>query len=419
MTNKEIQKKKVFLRTFGCQMNVRDSEALTGLFLKKGYVLTDDVDNADVVVLNTCAVRDNAQNRAVWTAATLKRLKSQVTGHKSQVKKRNTHDALRNTKHARRPIIAFVGCVAQREGEALFKKYPHIDLILGPANLDKAPEYIEKIRKQRGRIIDIADKQRDEDFYAAEYRDDKKRAQVVISTGCSNYCTYCVVPSARGDLRLRKPEDILEEVKKNVVSGRTKIMLLGQNVNDYNYRAQATSHKSQDKKRDTQYAVRNTSVNFVELLRMVENVPGIEEIKFMTSNPKNTTTALFELMAKSTKILKDLHLPFQAGSDRILKEMNRGYTKKEYLKLVGDYRRIVKGSLGTDIIVGFPGETEKDFQQTIDIMEKARFDYAFIFKYSTRGGTKSQKFVDDVPEIEKERRHKILLDLLKQIALNK
>lgn len=412
-------------------MNVRDSEALTGLFLKQGYVLTDDVDNADVVVLNTCAVRDNAQNRAVWTAATLKRLKTRDEGRPlrsddhslaSPLRGRSGLRSLgrRTSKSRQIPIIAFIGCVAQREGEALFKKYPHIDLILGTANLDKAPEYIKKIQVTRCRILDVKDTERNEEFYHAEYRDDKKHAQVVISTGCSNYCTYCVVPSARGGLRLRKPEDILEEVRNNVASGRTKIMLLGQNVNDYNYtshvRATARSGRPSE---PVKRGERTSYVNFVALLKMVEQVPGIEEIKFMTSNPKNTTPALFDLMAQSTKILKDLHLPFQAGSDKILKKMNRGYTRKEYLKLITDYRRTVKGSLGTDIIVGFPGETEKDFTQTIDIMKRAKFDYAFIFKYSPREGTEARRLADDVPAAEKERRHKILLDLLKEIASNK
>jgi len=395
--------KKVFIKNFGCQMNVRDSEALTGILLKKGYTLTDDPDRADVVIINSCAVRDHAQNRAVWFAASLARLKTK--GRRGVRFDRTSASIGRGT------IIAFIGCVAQREGQALFKKYKHIDLILGSASLDKTLEYIAKIRKTGKRFIDIEDRPRTEHFYHAEYRDEKDHAQVVISTGCSNYCAYCVVPSARGSLRLRSPKDILAEVRRNVKLGKTKITLLGQNVNDYNYtshvRASATSGRP------------SSHVTFIDLLKMVEQVPDVEKIDFVTSHPKNTSVELFRVMASSPKFKKNLHLPFQAGSNKILTAMNRGYTREFFARLITDYKRIVGGTLGTDIIVGFPGETEEDFLKTREMVEQGQFEYAYIYKYSPRPNTPAVQLKDDVPEKEKSRRHKIVLDLLRKMALNR
>ena len=277
-------------------------------------------------------------------------------------------------------------------------------MVIGPANFDKIPYYIEKIRKEGVRIIDIEDKERKEDFYSSSFRFQKDYAYVVISTGCSNFCSYCVVPYVRGELRLRKPSDIIREVERNVKLGIKKITLLGQNVNDYQYKSSVGGYRS--------------LVNFVDLLRMVGEVEGLEEIDFVTSHPKNTSPELFELMAKSNKIKKHLHLPFQSGSDRILRLMNRGYTKNDYLKLVSSYKEIVGGTLSTDVIVGFPTETEEDFLQTKEVLEKVRFKYAYIFKYSPRPRTKAQLLGDDVEKREKERRHRILLELQKKISLS-
>ena len=393
-------------------MNDRDSEALAGLFVERGYSLAQTPDEADVILVNTCSVREHAENRAISFLGSLKK----------------------NANSKR--VIGLIGCMARNRGEELFKRMPHIDLICGPAAFDKIPEYVEKIQKARSqghkvtksqvnaqnagncaRIIDLEDKLRNEDFYRAPFRVEKDHAQVVISTGCSNYCSYCVVPYVRGPLRLRRPEDIISEVERNVKLGIKKITLLGQNVNDYHYRSQ--SHKVTRSQVNTQSAIGNTAITFIDLLKRVEEVEGVEEIDFVTSHPKNTSRELFELMARSQKIKKHLHLPFQSGSDRILKLMNRGYTKENYLQLVDDYYRIVGGTLSTDIIVGFPGETEKDFLDTKEVVEKVRFRYAYIFKYSPRPKTEATSLKDDVPREVKEKRHRELLDLQKKISTGK
>ena len=383
-------------------MNVRDSEALLGLFLEKGYKSVDNPKDADVILLNTCAVRAHAEHRV-----------RSILGSFKKIFKLNTHDSRLNTKR----IIGLIGCMARSTGKDIFEKMPHVDLIVSPSNLHKIPDYVEKIINARHnfthalhhashvlrnlRIIDLEDNNRVDDFYSASYRIKPDHAQVVISTGCSNYCSYCVVPYVRGELRLRKPKDIIAEVKKNVSLGRTKITLLGQNVNDYKYFSSSIVHHPS---------------SFVDLLEMVEAVDGVEQIDFLTPHPKNTSKELFKLIAKSKKMIKYLHLPYQSGSDRILKLMHRGYTCKEYLQLVEDYKTIVGGTIGTDIIVGFPTETDEDFNHTKEVLEKARFMGAYIFKYSTRPGTSAAKLKDDVPQKVKEKRHNILLELQKEIS---
>ncbi|RKY27977.1 MAG: tRNA (N6-isopentenyl adenosine(37)-C2)-methylthiotransferase MiaB [Candidatus Omnitrophota bacterium] len=387
-------------------MNDRDSEALCGLLLDRGYILVSEPKEAEVILVNTCSVREHAENRAISFLGSLKK---------------NANS---------KKVIGLIGCMARNRGEELFKRMPHIDLVCGPACFDKIPEYVEKIQQTKlplttnlrntqnagssARIIDLEDKLRNEDFYRASFRIESGHAQVIISTGCSNYCSYCVVPYVRGPLRLRNPKDIIDEVKRNVKLGIKKITLLGQNVNDYQYKLSAGDGSAVGGQ------IPNSKlqiIDFVELLRMIEKIEGIEEMDFVTSHPKNTSRQLLELMAKSKKIKKHLHLPFQSGSNRILKLMNRGYTKEDYLNLVKDYKEIVGGTLSTDVIVGFPTETEEDFSETKDVLERVRFKYAYIFKYSPRPNTLALKLEDDVPLKEKERRHKILLDLQKKISL--
>ncbi|UCC95951.1 MAG: tRNA (N6-isopentenyl adenosine(37)-C2)-methylthiotransferase MiaB, partial [Candidatus Omnitrophota bacterium] len=369
-----------YLKVFGCQMNDRDSEALLGLFLDKGYNRADTEKEADIILVNTCSVRDHAENRAISYLGSLKKLSA-------------------------KPVIGLIGCMARNRGEELFKRMSHIDLICGPASFAKIPFYVEKIQKEKIRIIDLEDGRRDEELYRTAFRIEPDHAQVVISTGCSNHCSYCVVPYVRGKLRLRKPENILDEVKRNVDLGIAKITLLGQNVNDYLYGARLKVQGS-------------GRVTFVDLLKMVEKVEAVGEISFITSQPRNVPAELFEVMASSSKITKHLHLPFQSGSNRILKMMNRGYTKEKYLQLAKDYKRIVKGSLSTDVIVGFPTETKEDFAETKDILERVEFRYAYIFKYSPRPGTGACKLADNVSREIKEKRHKILLDLQKKISFS-
>lgn len=378
--------KKIFIKTFGCQMNTRDSEALMGLFLKKGYVRAKSEKEADIILLNTCAVRAHAEHRV-----------RSILGSFKKIFRRKSSDFQSKTKK----IIGLIGCMAKNSGEDIFRKMPHVSLVASPAAEDRIVDYIEDILKTGRRIIDLDDRVRDEEFYVASYRIEPNHGQVIISTGCSNFCSYCVVPFVRGEIRPRSPEDIIEEVKRNISLGVTKITLLGQNVNDYRYRPHSSSQ---------------LPISFIELLQMVEKIEGLRELDFITPHPKNTSEKLFKVMAKSDKIKKHLHLPYQSGSDRILQLMNRGYTRREYLKLVKSYKKIVNGTLGTDIIVGFPTETEKDFLYTREVLEKVRFMGAYIFKYSPRPGTKAYELKDNVPQQVKERRHKILLDLQKKIS---
>ncbi|MCF7875180.1 MAG: MiaB/RimO family radical SAM methylthiotransferase [Candidatus Omnitrophica bacterium] len=391
-------------------MNDRDSEALLGLFLRAGYKQAESEEDADVILVNTCSVRDHAENRALSLLGTYKKLKqSKVQSPKSKVNNYNNENSMddglstMDYPQRRKPIVGLIGCMAKNKGDEVFSKMPHIDLICGPAAFFKIPEYIERIKDKGSRIKDLEDKVRDESFYGAAFRQEIDHAQVVISTGCSNFCSYCIVPYTRGKLRPRSFDKIISEIKNNIKQGRRKITLLGQNVNDYNFEPQVTSHKSQ-------------VINFVELLRKIYKIEGLEELDFVTSHPKNTSKELFELMAESDKIKKHLHLPFQSGSNRILKLMGRGYTREKYAELINQYKQITAGTLGTDIIIGFPSESEEDFKQTKSLVKEVGFKYAFIFKYSPRLKTKAAEMADDVPEKVKSRRHKELLDLQKNIS---
>ena len=340
---KDKKKPRILLRTFGCQMNVRDSEALLGLFLQKGYKQAKDEKDADVILLNTCSVRAHAEHRVRSILGSFKKLFPQY-------KKKHVP---RSTSHVPRKIIGLIGCMAKNCGENIFRRMPHVSLVASPAAEDKIVEYVEDIIKTGRRIIDLDDRVRDEEFYIASYRIEPGHAQVIISTGCSNFCSYCVVPFVRGEIRPRSPEDIIEEVKRNIHLGVKKITLLGQNVNDYRYRQHSSSQ---------------LPVSFIDLLKTIEKINGIEEIDFLTPHPKNTSERLFEVMAKSDKIKKHLHLPYQSGSDRILKLMNRNYTKKNISNLLKSYKKIVKGTLGTDIS-GFSYGNEEDFNHTRDVLE--------------------------------------------------
>ena len=397
--------KKLFLKTFGCQMNDRDSEAIAGLFLEKGYALVESPEEADVILVNTCSVRDHAENRAISFLGSLKKLHEiRRTKDEGDVPRPSDSDVTseERTSLVPRRVIGLIGCMARNRGEELLQKMPHLDLVCGPAQCAKIPEYVEKIQTEGVRLINIEDEERDEVLYHPLFRAVEGQAQIVISTGCSNFCSYCVVPYVRGPLRLREPQDIIDEVKRNLELGIKKITLLGQNVNDYLCRS--PGHK-----------VTRSPVTFVDLLKMVAEIEGVEEIDFITSHPKNTSRDLFSLMREYKNIKKHLHLPFQSGSNRILELMNRGYTKEEYFSLIKDYKNIVKGTLSTDIIVGFPTEKEEDFLHTKDVMEEVRFRFAYIFKYSPRSDTGAFQREDDVPEEEKKRRHRMLLDLQKEI----
>ncbi len=388
-------KKHVYLRTFGCQMNVRDSEVVAGLMKKAGFALTDDETKAGIVIFMTCSVRQHAEDK-VWSEI----------GRISKPGRKNRGAG------SVRPVIGLIGCMAQNYRERVFERAPSVDFVVGPADIDKIPGIVKKILEHRSvskqacglfdlKIWETDGLGRPEHIYHTGFYEEKGHAYAVISEGCSNFCTYCIVPYVRGPVRHRNAQDIIDEINKAVAGGITRFTLLGQNVNSY---------RSPD-------PLNGKPVDFVSLLKHVNRIEGVEEIGFITSHPRDTTPRLFEAMAEFDKVRKYLHLPVQSGSDRILRAMNRGYTRQEYLKLAREYRRIVKGGiLTTDIIVGFPGETKEDFCLTRDIVRDTEFDAAYIFKYSPRPNTQAEMMGDDVPRSEKERRHKVILDLQRAIS---
>jgi tRNA-2-methylthio-N6-dimethylallyladenosine synthase len=371
--------KKIFLQTFGCQMNVYDSEKLKSILLPLGYSLTEDVKKADVIVLNTCSVREKAERRALGRLSDLSRYKSanpQLT-------------------------LVVAGCMAQRMGEELIKKIPHLDLILGPDQIFQLPKYLQN---HVGKPMVVVSRSR-EDFPCEIFKQEevpqrkyKYTAFVAISRGCDNFCSYCVVPYVRGPERHRPIAQIIKEIQLLAESGCKEMSLIGQNVNSYKYNGH----------------------DFADLLRMVNDETKIEWIRFMTSHPKDLSEKLIDQMAFLPKVCEHLHLPLQSGSDRILQMMNRAYTSKDYFKLVEQTKaRIENLSLTTDMIVGFPTETEEDFKQTLKMVEKVKFDSAFMFRYSVREKTKAASFPDDIPEEVKLERLHTLIDLQKQISKRK
>lgn len=357
--------------TFGCQMNARDSEKLRGILAKIGYRVIEEETEADFVIYNTCTVRENANLKVYGRLGRL--------GHQ---KKLNPHK-----------MIALCGCMMQEPEvvEKLKTSYRFVDLIFGTHNLYKFAELTYYAMGADRTIIDIW---KDTDKIVEDLPCERKyffKSGVNIMFGCNNFCSYCIVPYVRGRERSREPEDIVKEIKSLAEDGVVEIMLLGQNVNSYG--------KNLEKK-----------TTFAQLLRMVEEIPGIERIRFMTSHPKDLSDELIEVMAHSKKICPHMHLPLQSGSDRLLKEMNRRYTKEKYLLLVEKLRAAVPDiSLTTDIIVGYPGETEEDFLETLDVVEKVRYDSAFTFIYSRRTGTPAAAKTDQVPpEVVKERFDRLL-----------
>ncbi len=363
--------------TFGCQMNARDSEKLEGILEAVGYQKSDSED-ADFVIYNTCTVRENANLK--------------VYGRLGQLgKRKKNHPGMK---------IALCGCMMQEPHvvEKLKKSYPFVDLIFGTYNIFKFAEYLEEILSGENRIVEIWE---DTDKIVENLPVDRKysfKSGVNIMFGCNNFCSYCIVPYVRGRERSRKPEEILAEVKRLVADGVVEVMLLGQNVNSY---GKNLEHP----------------MTFAQLLREVAKVEGLKRIRFMTSHPKDLSDELIQVMAEEPKICRHLHLPLQSGSSRILKLMNRRYTKEQYLELVDRIRKAVPDiSLTTDIIVGFPGETEEDFQETLDVVRRVRYDSAFTFQYSRRSGTPAAALENQIPHEEVQRHFDQLLAEVQQIA---
>jgi tRNA-2-methylthio-N6-dimethylallyladenosine synthase len=379
-SNKDSRKGRVvYIKSFGCQMNVRDSEVICGLLKKEGYTITCEPDKADIILFNTCSVRQHAEDK-VW---------SEIGKYK---KGQFPLGAV--------PFIGVVGCMAQNYKEKIFERSPNVDFVAGPSDIDKIPQIIRKLSAIRCPLYatkawETDGNVRPEEIYRTGFYEDKDHAYVVISEGCSNYCSYCVVPYVRGELHNRNYKDIIKEIEQALDRGISEVTLLGQNVNGYQY----------------------NGVNFMGLVNLVNLVKGLKEFSFITSHPKDTSIDLFKAMADLDKLKKYLHLPAQSGSDRILKLMNRGYSREFYLDLAQNYRKIVKdGILTTDIIVGFSTETDRDFQDTYDLAKDIQFNASFIFKYSVRPNTEAAAMIDDVPKEEKEKRHKLILDLQKGIS---
>lgn len=371
MTNKEIAKKKVFVRTFGCQMNTRDSEFAAGILLERGFREAKGVKDADVILFNSCSVRKHAEDRLFSNIAELKDLKKKKPGL----------------------LIGLIGCTAQRYKDKILERAPLVDFVCGPGNEAELPRLIADLLKDRCAVIavDKVNEKRPELF--PRYRKGSSKAYVSIGEGCDNFCSYCIVPYVRGRERSREAADILREARDLAARGFREITLLGQNVNSYRL---VHSPRS---------AVHSKGKGFIKLLESLNRIDGIERIRFMTSHPKDATADLFKAMRDLDKVCRHLHLPLQSGSDRILGLMNRGYTKTKYIRLAENYRKILpSGSITTDIIAGFPSEKDRDFRSTVETMKEISFDGAFVFKYSPRPPAKASGLKDDVPEDVKQDR---------------
>ena len=345
--------------TFGCQQNVADSQHILGMLRDMGCQFTDDAAQADIVVLNTCAIRDHAEKRVYGNLGAL------------------THTKKQNPEQ----VICLCGCMAQRPevAEKVRQSYRHVDLVFGPQALWKFPELLYRVYTRRGRVFSVEDEHGTIAEGMPVVREGNVRAWVSIMYGCNNFCSYCIVPYVRGRERSRRSEDVVREAEALVAAGYKDITLLGQNVNSYG--------RGLDE-----------DVDFAELLRKVNAIPGDFRIRFMTSHPKDATERLFAAMAECEKCAPHIHLPVQSGSDRILRAMNRGYTAEKYLAQVDLARKYIPNLvLTTDVIVGFPGETEEDFLDTLALTEKVRFDSMFTFIYSRRPGTPAAKIEDDTP----------------------
>lgn len=360
-----------YTHSYGCQQNVSDGEKLDGMLADMGFGFTDTPDNADLVLYNTCAVRENAENRVFGNVGALKHLKDKNPDM----------------------VIAVCGCMVQQEhiAERMHKRFPYVDLIFGTHVLHKFPELLYSIYEKRKRVVCIPES----DGVVAEglpvRRESSFRASVPIMYGCNNFCTYCVVPKVRGRERSREPESVISEVRGLIENGYKEILLLGQNVNSYG---------------------KGGDVDFPELLRKLDAIDGEFVISFMTSHPRDCSHELIDVIADSRHISHHLHLPVQSGSDRILKLMNRHYDTEKYLDLVQYARsRIADIQLTTDIIVGFPGEQREDFDKTLELMKTVKYDSAFTFIYSRREGTKAAEMDDPVPDEEKGKWFRELLDV--------
>lgn len=366
------------ITTFGCQMNEHDSEIIDGLLTERGFSSVKERKDASIVIINTCSVRDNADKRFFGTLG--------------QLKKRKESDPSF--------IVCVCGCMMQQQRvvDIIKSKYPWVDVIFGTNSIHHVPELIEKVSMEKEKLVDIIENTEEIVEGLPAKRLFNHKALVNIMFGCNNFCTYCIVPYTRGREKSRRPEAILAEVRELVEDGVKEIMLLGQNVNSYD----------------------GDGTSFAELLKMINEIDGLERIRFMTSNPKDLSDELIEAFTVCDKLCHNLHLPIQSGSNRVLKRMNRKYTREDYLKLIEKLRiRVPDITLSTDIIVGFPGETDEDFEETLSLVKEVEYDSAFTFIYSIRKGTPAEKFDNQVEESEKHRRFDLLVSTVNEISEKK
>ena len=373
--------KRVYVETYGCQMNISDGELMEGLLEDHGYEIAADPEDADVILVNTCAIREHAERRVLGRVGQLSGLKRE------------------------RPdlVIGVTGCMAQRMGETLLKQAPHVDLVMGPDGYRSLPEWLaaieegRKIRpsrsaKKRGPQLAVLDLDLGENYEGLDQRRASRiSAWVPVQRGCDHRCTFCIVPYVRGPEKNRKPGEVLREIKEIADSGVTEVTLLGQTVNSYEADGQS----------------------FPDLLRSVARVPGIRRVRFTSPHPNDVTTDLLDVMAEETAVCEQLHLPLQAGSDRTLRRMLRRYTVEGFLEKVNLARAVIPDiGLSTDVIVAFPGETHDEFQETLEVMRTVRFDDAYTYRYSPREGTPATRFpaADFVPDGEAQERLQHLIE---------
>ena len=358
---------KYFICTLGCKLNENDSEKIAGMLSEMGFDEADSVENADIVIFNTCSIRENAEEKVFGKLGELKRQKAE-----------------------RGTIICFAGCMSQEEHviEKIKKSYSQVDILFGTHNIYKFPEMLYKELIEHKKVFDVWNIDGEVWEGIPIKRNDTKSASVTIMNGCNNFCSYCIVPYTRGRERSRKPEDILKEVEQLAKDGYKEIMLLGQNVNSYNG---------------------GDGYSFANLLRDIDKIKGIDIVRFMSPHPKDFKDDVIDAIADCKSVCKVIHLPLQSGSTKVLKDMNRGYTKEQYLELVKKIREKVPNvTFTTDIIVGFPGETEEDFEDTLDVVRQVEFEQVFMFIYSVRKGTRAERMENHIPEeIKSERFYRL------------
>ena len=379
MGNGILQKKRAFIGVYGCQMNISDAERMEGQLATLGYERTEDMARADLILLNTCCVRETAEDKVYGKIGEIKHIK-------------RANPAL---------IFGITGCMAQKEGEALIRRAPHIDFVLGTNKVHELKAMVRRLESaRRGPVVDVLLGDAPLPENVPIERTGRLSAWVPIMYGCNNFCTYCIVPYVRGREHSRRPEDVVREVEEAAAQGFKEITLLGQNVNSY-----GKDHKL---------------ASFAELLLMVDAVKGVERVRYMTSHPKDLSDAVIDAVRQGRHICPHFHLPVQHGSDRILRAMNRVYRKDAYRSLVERIRAAVPdASITTDLIVGFPGETEKDFEELLDFLREIRYDAAYTFLYSKRSGTPAATMEAQVEDsVKKERLHR-LMEVQNEISLEK